>query len=357
MVTIRDVAKRAQVSVGTVSRVLNNHPKVGPAIRGVVLEAIEELQFRPNTIARALSTSKTHTLGFLLPSFRNAELISSAIQGIETVVHEHGYTLLVADSRGDPRAEEQHLRNFLDRRIDGLICYPWALTAERSERFRQAEVPVVALTPPTMKGSFPEAHLNFEAATEEAIDHLIALGHRRISTITLDEVTGVDASVGWGPPFMRRVLRARGIDTSRKWHAAARSTEACATLVRDLLAGGQPPTALLVTPFYLVPAVVVGVRAAGARVPRDVSLIGFGDSEWAEALEPPLSVVAADLVAHLGAAARLLVDLVERTRDGAAKVESHARYIRRGSVASPCGEEAGSTTSARHDGVESAAAK
>jgi LacI family transcriptional regulator len=87
-----------------------------------------------------------------------------------------------------------------------------------------------------------------------------------------------------------------------------------------------------VTPFYLVPATIAGIRAAEAAVPDDVSVIGFGDSSWAQIVEPPISVVAADLTAYLDASTRLLISLIKGEREPVPAIEHHARYIRRGSV-------------------------
>jgi LacI family transcriptional regulator len=109
----------------------------------------------------------------------------------------------------------------------------------------------------------------------------------------------------------------------------------------------------LITPLYLAPATITGIRAAGARIPSDVSLLGFGDSDWARVVEPPLSVVAADLTAHFEAATRLLVHLLDGKHDRSSVVEHHASYVRRGSVhAAPASEQplVGVSTLAAVDG-------
>jgi LacI family transcriptional regulator len=332
--TIRDVAERAQVSIGTVSRVLNDHPSVNPIFRRAVLEAIEALGFRPNAVARTLRTARTRTLGLLLPSMRNAEVVSSVVEGAEAAAHEFGYTLLIGHTRGDRRTEAQYIQNLVDRRVDGIICYTAVALGRDRDRLLRNGVPLLVLSPPTTNDLFPEATLNFGQATEEAIDHLHDLGHCRIGTITHASASDLDVSVGWGVGFIRRTLDLRGLNTDRRLHVAAHSTVECARLVRDLLLQPQPPTALLVTPLYLVPATIAGIRSAGARIPHDLSVIGFGDSEWVEALDPPLSVVAADLVAYLNAATRRLIAYIEEGGDGVSGLEQHAQYIRRASVAS-----------------------
>jgi LacI family transcriptional regulator len=333
--TIRDVARQAQVSVATVSRVLNNHPSVNPAIRRVVLAAIEALQYQPNPIARTLRTARTHTLGLLLSTMRNAELVAAAIRGAEAAAQARGYALFVANSERDPALEERYLRSMLERRVDGLLCNPRTNLTTVRDLAQKAGVPVVVYGRPAATGVLPTAVLSFGAATEEAIDHLLELGHRRIGTVTHVRQSDLEIDLGWGVPFIRRALRARGMAMERDHHLVVQSSEECTRRVGALFAARAHPTALFVTPLYLVPATIAGIRAAGARVPDDVSLIGFGDSEWAQVVEPPLSVVAADLTAHLDAATRLLIGLIEHGHDGSPVREHRARYLRRDSVCPP----------------------
>jgi LacI family transcriptional regulator len=333
LTTIRDVAERAQVSVGTVSRVINDHPSVNPAIRRVVLEAIEELRFRPNVVARNLATARTRTLGLLLSDLRNSELAAAAISGAEAVAQEHGYALLVADTQRDAAVEAQHLRSLLDRRVDGLLCAPVAGGTIR-ELVRAAGVPTVVFGRGKPDGSLPTAVLSFAAATEEAVEHLVEVGHRRIGIISRVPDFSIGAAAGLRAPDIRRSLRARNTEGGRAFDLRATSPAECTRLVQHLFADERRPTALFVNALYLIPATIMGVRAAGLSIPDDVSVIAYGDSDWSQVVEPPLNVIAADLVAHLQAAARLLVGLIEQPYGPLPTIEHHGRYIRRGSVTS-----------------------
>jgi LacI family transcriptional regulator len=330
--TIRDVAKQAQVSVGTVSRVMNDHPSVSPAIRRAVLDAVAALHFQPNAIARTLRTARTQTLALLMSSMRNADLAFSAIRGAEDGAYEHGYALFVANSRGDPRVEERLLKNLVARRVDGLLCNPRMPIEKVHALVQRAGVPTVVYGRASANGPLPTAVLDFAAATEEAIDHLLALGHRRIGTVTDAGQRSLEVNLAWGVRFIHRALVARGIEIDPRHHPVVRSTEECTQVIRALFLGRQHPTAMLITPLYLAPATIAGMRAAGAQLGRKVSVIGFGDAAWTQVLEPPLSVVAADLTAHFKAAARLLVSAIAGEADVPAVVETHARYLRRGSV-------------------------
>src|SRR5207249_2713197 len=135
--------------------------------------------------------------------------------------------------------------------------------------------PAVVFGRPAPNELLPATVLSFAAATEEAIDHLLDLGHRRIGTITHAADVGLAANVGWGVQFIHRALRARGVEMIRALHPVVQSTTECAGSVHALFTSSRRPTALFVTPLYLVPATIAGLRAAGAGIPRDVSLIGF----------------------------------------------------------------------------------
>ena len=333
--TIRDVAERAQVSTATVSRVLNDHPSVNRAIRTAVLKAIDELQFQPNAIARTLRTAKTRTIALLVSGMRNADLLAQVLQGAESVAQEHGYELLVANTRRDPAIEQRHLKSLEARRVSGILFAPMmpldgvAAFAERSR------IPVVVYGRTAPTEGLPHTVLRFTQATEEAIDHLLELGHRRIGTVTHVSEKGLDARFGWGASFIRQALRARGIEPDPACYLVVDSGAECTRLVYRLFTVRPTPTALFITNLFLAPPTLAGIRAAGARVPDDVSLIGCGDSEWARFVEPPLSVVAADLNAHLADSTRLLINLIDGHDYLPVGVEHHARYIRRSSVGPP----------------------
>jgi LacI family transcriptional regulator len=356
MTTIRDVAQRAQVAASTVSRVINNDPAVSSVVRTAVLAAIEDLQYRPNVIARNLRTARTRTLGLLVPDLRNSEVAATAILGAESAAQAHGYALVVADSRHDPMIEMLSLTNLLERRIDGLLCNPMLSLESVHALVERAGVPTVLFGQSAAHDLLPTTVLNFTAATEEAIDHLMELGHQHIATITHASDINLEASVGWGAQFIHHVLRARGIESDDQYNWLVRSTEECTQLIRDRFTKGNRPTAILVRPLYLVPAAIAGIRTAGARMPRDVSLIAFGEADWVRVFKPPLSVIAADIAAHLNAATLRLINLIEREDDTQIVREHYGQYIRRQSVAPLQGRPDGASRRAgRSDGIIEAA--
>jgi DNA-binding LacI/PurR family transcriptional regulator len=324
---------------------MNNHPSVNPVIRRVVLETIAELEFRPNAIARTLRTARTGTLGLVMSSTRNADLASASIQGAEAAAYAHGYVLIIANARRDPVLGEQYLRYLTEGRVDGLLCNPSLDPAMVRALVERTGLPTVIFGRSEASDLLPSTVLSFDAATEEAIDHLIHLGHRRIGTITDTNQGNLHPSAGWGVAFVQRVLTARGLTSDPRHHLVAQSADDCTRLVQQLFWADrqEQPTALLISPLYLAPATIEGVRAAGASIPRDVSLVGFGDSAWARVVQPALNVVAADLAAHHEASTRLLIRLIEKRPATLPSIEHRAEYIRRASVAPPCERPQSST--------------
>jgi LacI family transcriptional regulator len=354
--TIRDVAERAQVSVATVSRVINGNPAVNPAIRRVVSEAIEELQFQPNPIARILKTAQTHTVGLLVADIRSSEA-TTAIWGAEAVAHERGYALLVANSRLNAATGVQHLSSLLERRIDGLLCssaVPFNIVHDFVQR---TGVPAVVYGRSAPSDLLPSTLINYRAATKEAVDHLVGLGHRRFGMIMRETDVGVENRLGTLRPYIHDVLRARGIETYPEFNRTATSPEECTRVVHDLLTAKPCPTALLVLTPYLIRPTLAAIRVAGVRIPSGVSVVAYGESDWSELVEPPLNVIAIDYAAHLEAASRLLFSLIEKEDSQPPMIEHHAQYVRRGSVQAPRDRGGGRGDSAKSGSRNAESAK
>jgi DNA-binding LacI/PurR family transcriptional regulator len=259
---------------------------------------------------------------------------AAAIWGAEAVAHERGYALLVANARLHGATGVRHLRSLLERRIDGLLCSSVVPIETVYDFVQRTGVPAVIYGRFAPSELLPTTVLSYASATEEAVDHLVGLGHRHIGTITRTTEGGVDDRMGTLLPYIHHLLRVRGVATNGELDRAASSPAECSRLVHELLTGSRRPTALFVTSLYLIPATLAAIRDAGWRVPRDVSVVGYGDPDWVQLVEPPLSAIVVDYAAHLEAAASLLVGLIEGDSP-TALIEHHSQYIRRGSVQPP----------------------
>ncbi len=328
MATIRDVANRAGVSVGTVSNVINDRGAVRPALRRAVEEAIGALHYQPNAAARSLRTARTHAIGLVLSGLRDPLHVAAIMSNVERVANEQRCAVLLVDTQRDAATEERTIRSLLERRIDGLLCAPLVSPTTVHDLIGACSVPTVIFARLSPSPLFPSATIDESAATDAIAAELALLGHQRVALVYSDS------------PFWdrrRRLLRealARHAISARAVHEiAAATTDDCLRQVRALMTCSTPPTAILVLAHGLIPAVLSALRTEGVRIPEDVSIVAHDDSEWARLADPPLNVVAFDFDQHIADAARLLFQHIERSTDDARSITHTARYVRRASVA------------------------
>src|SRR5215217_1505262 len=184
MANIYDVAKRARVSVATVSAVLNDSAFVSADLKSRVHAAVAALGYHPNLLARSLAKRRTQTLGMIVPDIPNP-FFPEVVRGAEDVAHAAGYTLLIASSDNDIRTEEVYLRLFLSKRVDGVILTkaPGAMAKELQLACANAGVPI-ALLARTVAGFATDAvELDDKGAAIEGVSHLLRLGYHRIGFI------------------------------------------------------------------------------------------------------------------------------------------------------------------------------
>src|SRR6266508_2926832 len=177
--TILDVARLAEVSIATVSRVINGDAAVRPQTRRLVEDAIEQLDYRPNAAARSLRLSRSQTIGLIVTDLANP-VFTQIVNGIESVARAHDYSLFLCDTGNDPEAENRHMERLYERRVDGVIIYSInGCRADALDRFLASKSPVVAMGPAAFRGDLPGVLVRERGATEAAVERLLALGHTR----------------------------------------------------------------------------------------------------------------------------------------------------------------------------------
>src|SRR3977135_3689731 len=184
MPNIYDVAKRARVSVATVSAVLNDSAFVSAALKGRVRAAVDALGYHPNLLARSMAKQRTQTVGMIVPDIANP-FFPEVVRGAEDTAHAAGYTLLIASSDNDTRKEEVYLRLFHAKRVDGIILTkaPGRMPGELQRAFAKAGVPIVLLAR-TVAGFVTDAvELDDKGAAYDGVTHLVQLGYRRIAFV------------------------------------------------------------------------------------------------------------------------------------------------------------------------------
>lgn len=295
MATMADVARTAGVSVATVSHVLNDTRPVLPHTRQAVLNAIDELGYTPNSLARSLVTSRTRSIGLAVSAISNP-YFTEILQGVETEALRHGYSLLIADPHDDPAHERKVVQLLHERRVDGMIIAPSAQPSELLAYLRRHQVPAVFLDrlvdlPPD--GDAPRFDQICAESTEPTallVTHLAGLGHRRIALVagrpglstTAERITGYRHGLAAsGLPYDERLL-VHG-------HSESAGAERATT---ELLSLGSRPTALVTANNAMTIGALRALRAHGLSVPADIALCCFDDFAWADLFTPRLTAIA-----------------------------------------------------------------
>src|SRR5215207_10570154 len=181
--TIYDVARLAGVSTATVSRALNGTGQIAASTRATIEAAVEQLGYRPNTIARSLVTKTTQTIALLLPDITNP-FYAALVSGIQETALSHGHTMLLCTTESDAEREEQYLNLLRAKRVDGALVDGLVLPPDRIARFVQDGFPIVCLDRDIDSSSIPVVQVDNRLGGLIATEHLISLGHTRIAHVS-----------------------------------------------------------------------------------------------------------------------------------------------------------------------------
>lgn len=328
--TIEDVAARSGVSTATVSRVLSGSVPARPATRERVLAAARELDYRPSGIARALKRRETRTLGLVITDITNP-FYPQIVRAVEAAAHERGYGIILADGGDDSARELEHLDLLVERRVDGIVIASSRMTRRHADRLRATAVPVVLVNDSVAGSRLPTVTTAHRRGARMAAEHLIVLGHRRIGHIAAPPD---QAAAGQRRQGVRDALRAARLDEPMVTTGDG-GVAGGAWATEPLIAAGV--TGIVAYNDLTAIGALRALRAAGRRVPEDVSLVGFDDIEMAAWTEPPLTTIRQPTDA-LG---RWAVDRLARALQGDGRVTERAslepELIVRGSTAAAYG--------------------
>jgi DNA-binding LacI/PurR family transcriptional regulator len=308
MINIREIARRAGVSLGTVSHVLNHPHIVREPLRRKVQEVIDQYGYRPNAVAKSLREKKTRTIGLVLSDITTA-FAGKLARAIEDIATESNMSLAFADTDERIEREESAVNMFVDKGVDGLILAPAPGPHLFLRPYLARGLPMVAINRMIAHLDMPAVLPGNAEGAIEATRHLVSLGHRRIGIITprIAPLSSRERLDGH-----RRALRAAGIPYGANLVIKeAWSEEGGATAVGKLLSLQERPTAILSFSSAMTLGAIVALRESGVVVPHDMALVGFDEAEWSKAVSPPLTTV--DLRAReVGeTAARLLLDWID----------------------------------------------
>ena len=306
MVTMRDVARLAGVSITTVSHVVNETRPVAPDTRDRVLAAVEQTGYTGDAIARSLVTGGTRTIGLALPLAGNphAETLLAAVEAAAVAA---GHTLILADTHDDPDAEQTALRALRSRRVDGILLTTTAgASSDMLAELRRLGIPTVLLDRvPEHTGADPVGPENVQA-TSDLVRHLGELGHRRIAMVTGPAAISTSAERLLG--YRLGLGRAKLV-----WDpelVASGPPRAAADVMASLLALPDPPTGVVAGDGVVLVGVLRAARGLGLRVGTDLAVVAHDDVDWADLVDPAITATAQPVDEIATTAVELLVERI-----------------------------------------------
>jgi LacI family transcriptional regulator len=312
---ITDVARRARVSVGTVSHVVTGAVQVSAELRARVQKAIDALGYVPNFHAQGLRRGPSRVIGVCLPHASTAYL-NDLSETFEDVASRNGYGVMHVYSRHVAATELDRIKELIRYRVDGLLLVPSTAPRESLDFVHAKGVPLVVVDRPTGDARFDHVVLDNRKAMREVVTRLVALGHARIlfvcrsrdRQVTQHRLQGLeDARIAATSPLPISCLELR--------HDEALLRGA----LQRALRGRSPPDAIIASNSHQAALVLAALRAIGVETPANVSVVAFDDPEWSRLVVPSLSVVRQPAAAMAEAAFDLLVQRVS-ARAGAPRV-------------------------------------
>lgn len=314
MVAIREVARRAGVSVATVSRVINDSPLVNEPLRLKVRQAMADLDYAPSQPARSLKGGRTRLLGVLVAQSPNP-FFGDIVRGIEDVAYAHGYCVIACSSDYNPGREATYLSVLRQHRVAGIIVTPLRTYQDHEPALRRGITPVVSVD--QRLPEIDSVMLDNAAAAEMATNHLLSLGHRRIGIITgpLSTISGRGRLVGY-----RRALRRAGLSLERSLQSAGPFNEQAGfELGHAMLSRPDRPSALVTATNDLTLGAIVAARQLGLGIPDDLALAGFDEMSWTHTLVSPVTTVIQPAYEIGATACRLMLDRLQGYYAGPAR--------------------------------------
>jgi LacI family transcriptional regulator len=328
--TMRDVARTAGVSLGTVSHVLSGAHYVRPETHARVESAIEQLGFRPNRVARSLVRRRTNTVGFVLPDIANP-FFAELARGAEDILSEADYAAVLGNSDNDRVKEGRYLSSFGERGVDGLIVALSAASHAEDVRGLAERIPTVIVDRIVTGWKGDSVVGDNRTGMGLAVQHLAGLGHKQLALINGDArlSTATERRLG----FARAVAAEGIVDVS--YSDGAFTFESGYEQAVALLDRADRPTAACAANDLLALAVLSAASDRGCHVPDEMSVVGYDDITYARLASPSLTTVRQPAYEMGAAAARLLLERLRDERTVPRRLVVKPQLMVRGSTAAP----------------------
>ncbi|WP_377887994.1 LacI family DNA-binding transcriptional regulator [Alkalihalobacillus sp. R86527] len=286
--TIEDVARVAQVSVATVSRVINKQGGVRKPTEERILEAIKELKYVRSAVARSMVRKETKTIGVIIPDICNP-FFPEIIAGIERKAIDQGYFTTLSSSSGSKEIEKKIIDHFIERGVDGVILTTADESGEQISSLVEANIPVVAVDRAIKNFDVDTVLIGNQEGAYEAVQHLIEEGHKKIAIISgpHDTTPGLERYNGY-----IKALRDAGIQVEEQWIGDGDFMEQSGyDLTKRFSELEDRPTAIFSSNNLMTIGCMKALNDIGWKLGQEVSFIGFDDVEIATFLNPQLTTV------------------------------------------------------------------
>lgn len=320
--TIKDVAKKANVSTATVSRILNGLPGYSDETRQKVQKVIEELGYQPNAIARGLVNKRTKTLGVLLPNV-SSMFASEILNGIEDTAHESDYSVIVCNTDSNGVRTLKYLQVLNEKRVDGIIFTSEELKEDYYKAMKEMNVPIVLVSTASDLYPLPYVKVDDMRAAYSATEYLIKNGHKKIAMISgrrEDPIAGVPRVNGfkqaledYGIPFEQNRIT-YGIDFGFKTGIMC---------MEELLKNAPDSTAIFAASDEIAIGAISVANKYNVKIPDQLSIIGYDNLKIAEMSVPPLTTVGQPLYEIGQTSANLLINMIDNNGPIKSKTISH----------------------------------
>jgi LacI family fructose operon transcriptional repressor len=287
MLSIKDVADAAGVSTATVSRVLADKPHVRPEIRERVLAVVEELNYRPNRVARSLRVQKSNIIGLIVSDIQNP-FFTAVSRAVEDMAHEHELSVFLCNTDEDPKKEKLYLDLMRDENVAGIILSPTRQTADAFAEVANLHLPMVVIDRRVRDIEVDSVVIENVEAAYKIVDHLLNDGHQRIGAMF-----GIDSTTGWERhEGYLRALKEHGVKVLPELihYVSPREIDGYKK-TQELLNLPEPPDAIFTGNALLSAGAFRALRESRLAIPDEIAFAGFDETNWATLVEPPITVI------------------------------------------------------------------
>lgn len=283
-VKLKDIAEHLNVSVSTVSRVVNGKNYVNPEVRKKVLEALEYFKYQPNEIARSLKSKSSKVIGVIVPDIMNM-FFAAIIKGVEYEVREQGFSIIICSSDEKVEKEAEYLQLLAQKQVSGLVIATVNESMPFFTDYKALHIPVVFVDNlPKVSDQFDSVIVDNVRASHELVSGLIKQGHGQVAIITgpLNQTTSSERLAGW-----EKAMKDNRLEIRQEWiKVGSFKQEDGYAFMKMLLATERPPTAVFAANNILAYGAMQAIKEKGLRIPEDISLVSFDTIDHTGLLSP-----------------------------------------------------------------------